>query len=306
MKEAHTHLKHQRLSCSWHIFLVIPPFKNSDSKFGKTITMLKLWAKCFFFFFFFGGGGGWTCCFCNALITIHLILFCVTAVLAAILSGDKSNEVQDLLLLDVAPAVHGYRDGRRCDDRPHQEEHHHPHQENGDFHHLCGQPAGYFDSGLRRRASIDQGQRKFAPLEAIVVETSYMLLFIHILASELWFIISSRLVICMWTFVNQCWILTFILRISCRTSSESMNYLASLLHPGESPKSMCRSISMPTVSSTYQLLTRALVKRTRSPSLTTKVNKKLLMERTVNCSILVIFIGQLNMKKPSLNPWLNN
>ena len=34
-------------------------------------------------------------------------LFCVTAVQAAILSGDKSSEVQDLLLLDVAPLSMG-------------------------------------------------------------------------------------------------------------------------------------------------------------------------------------------------------
>ena len=37
---------------------------------------------------------------------------CVPAVQAAILHGDKSEEIKDLLLLDVTP---GYRDGRRIE-----------------------------------------------------------------------------------------------------------------------------------------------------------------------------------------------
>ena len=39
--------------------------------------------------------------------TFFFFVFCVTAVQAAILSGDKSSEVQDLLLLDVAPLSMG-------------------------------------------------------------------------------------------------------------------------------------------------------------------------------------------------------
>ena len=183
------------------------------------------------------------------------------------------------------PAVRWYRVGRRCDENPHQEEHHHPLQGDGDVHHRCGQPAGYFDSGLRRRTYIDQEQRKFTHLVAIAVETSYNMK-------------HYRNLICMWDFANQCWISTFILRISCRTSSEGLSCLASLLHPGVSLKSKCFSRSMSTVSSTYQL-----AKRTRSPSPTKYVKEKLLMERFV--SILVIFIDQHKTKK-KIRHWIND
>ena len=42
-----------------------------------------------------------------SVTSLFFFAFCVTAVQAAILSGDKSSEVQDLLLLDVAPLSMG-------------------------------------------------------------------------------------------------------------------------------------------------------------------------------------------------------
>merc|ERR1712047_225062 len=67
------------------------------------------------------------------------------AVQAAILTGDTSEAVSDLLLLDVAPLSD-------------QEEHHHPHQADPDLHHLLRQPACCHHPGVRGRACHDQGQ----------------------------------------------------------------------------------------------------------------------------------------------------
>merc|ERR1719192_2713766 len=79
------------------------------------------------------------------------------AVQAAILTGDTSEAVSDLLLLDVAP-LSRYRDRRRCDDQSDQEEHHHPNQADTDLHYLQRQPAGRHHPGVRGREGHDQGQ----------------------------------------------------------------------------------------------------------------------------------------------------
>merc|ERR1712126_168189 len=80
------------------------------------------------------------------------------AVQAAILTGDTSEAVSDLLLLDVCPTFSWNRDSRRSDDLSDQEEHHHPHQADPDLHHLLRQPTSCHHPGVRGRESHDQGQ----------------------------------------------------------------------------------------------------------------------------------------------------
>ena len=81
------------------------------------------------------------------------------AVQGAILSGEGSEKVQDLLLLDVTPAVARPRDGRRRHDDAHRAQHDDPDQEGAGLLDLLGQPAGRADPGLRGRALAHQGQQ---------------------------------------------------------------------------------------------------------------------------------------------------
>merc|ERR1711977_423539 len=72
------------------------------------------------------------------------------AVQAAILTGESSSQVQDLLLLDVTP-LSWLGDCRWCHDKAYRAKYYNSHKESSDLHDLRRQSAWCPDSGLRGR-----------------------------------------------------------------------------------------------------------------------------------------------------------
>ncbi|KAK3089988.1 hypothetical protein FSP39_008244 [Pinctada imbricata] len=77
------------------------------------------------------------------------------AVQAAILSGDRSDVIKDVLLVDVASFISWYRNSRRRNDQTHREKYKNPHENISDIHDVCRQSTRRQYSSVRGRKSDD-------------------------------------------------------------------------------------------------------------------------------------------------------